>query len=290
MERIDIVVEGWDKYKLLDSGNNRKLELFEDLIIDRPEIQALWKKTNNIDLWAQSDAQFLWVEKGERWKKSQKTKDSWNISFEDIKMKLSFKGFKHVGIFPEHKDQWIEIIKIGKNNKNIKMLNLFGYTGAASIAGAIAGISVTHVDASKQTINSLKENIELSGLSKDSIRIICEDALRYTKRLIERGEKFEIIIMDPPAFGRGPKGEIWKVEDSLAELVELIPKILSEKAQMFILNGYASGYSARTFGELTKRFFNEKEGTISYGDIGIKQNNSDKILTTGIYTKWKKKK
>lgn len=286
MKREDITIKGWGDYELLDSGNGRKLERFGKIITDRPDPQVLWQK-NDTNIWLTAQAQFLWAQQGERWKLDKDLPDTWNISYKEIKLELSCKGFKHVGIFPEHSHQWDEIMDLGlsaqagKKNKGIRMLNLFGYTGAASIAGALAGMEVTHIDASKTTIATVKENMKLSGLSDTSVRTVCEDTLKYVKRLIQRGEQFEVIVMDPPAFGRGPKGEVWKIEESLGELLSLIPNILSPKAKLVILNGYASGYSARTFGELLSETFTN--GNISYGDIGIKQNKSEIVLTTGIY-------
>lgn len=285
MKREDIVVKGWDQYTLLDAGDGRKLESFAGVVTDRPDPQALWAKTDP-SVWVHAHAQFLWAQKGERWNVEKGIPETWNISYKNIVLELSFPGFKHVGIFPEHNHQWDQIVEVGKTNPGARMLNLFGYTGAASIAGASSGMQVTHVDASKTTIATVKKNVVLSGLPEDALRTVCEDALRYTKRLVERGEKFEVIVMDPPAFGRGPKGEVWKIEESLSELVSLIPSIMSDKASLVILNGYASGYAARTFAEL----FTEAlpKGDISYGDVGIEQKDTKHVLTTGIYAKWEK--
>jgi 23S rRNA (cytosine1962-C5)-methyltransferase len=285
MKREDIVIKGWDSYELIDSGGGRKLERFGSVITDRPDPQVLWSKENK-DEWIKAQAQFVWVQKGERWKLEKDMPETWISSYKDMKLELSCKGFKHVGVFPEHSDQWDQILSLGKKNKNLRMLNLFGYTGAASIAGALAGMEVTHIDASKTTIATVKENMKLSSLPENSVRTVCEDTLKYVKRLIQRGEEFEVIIMDPPKFGRGPKGEVWKIEESLAELLSLIPKILSLKAKMVILNGYASEYSARTFGELLKQSLVDTKGNVVYGDIGIEQKNSSRVLTTGIYAKW----
>lgn len=288
MKREDIIVKGWEDYELLDSGEGRKLERFSSIITDRPDPQVLWEK-QNLSLWPNAQAQFLWADKGERWKIEKGVPETWNLDYKNMKLELSCKGFKHVGVFPEHSHQWDEIIALGKKHKNLKMINLFGYTGAVSIAGALSDMEVTHIDASKTTIATVKENMKLSGLTESSIRTVCEDTLKYVKRLIQRGEKFEIIIMDPPKFGRGPKGEVWKIEESLGELMALIPQILSPKAKMVILNGYASGYSARTFGELlAEALLPRFEGAVLYGDIGIQQNGSERVLTTGIYSKWKK--
>ncbi len=166
------------------------------------------------------------------------------------------------------------------------MLNLFGYTGAASLVAAAEGARVTHIDASKQTVQTVRENIKRSNLPEDAVRLICEDALKYAKRLIQREEKFEVIVMDPPAFGRGPKGEVWKIEEKLAELLALVPHLLSDHARLVILNGYAAGYSARSFGEMLSDVL--PRGEITYGDVGIQQKNADRVLSTGIYATWKK--
>lgn len=283
MKRIDTTTAGWKDYELIDSGDGRKLERFGDVVVDRPDPQVLWEKSTPKE-WVRAQAQFVWADKGERWKLDKDITDTWNISCGEMTLALSLKGFKHVGIFPEHIVQWQEIIDLGKRVKGLTMLNLFGYTGAASVAGAQAGMQVTHVDASKTTIATVKDNIKASGLSSDSIRIVAEDALKYAKRLVARGEQFEVILMDPPAFGRGPKGEVWKIEESIQELIELIPKLLSPDAKLVIVNGYASGYSARTFAELLHGVL--PTGNITYGDVGIEQKKSDRVLTTGIYTKW----
>lgn len=281
MKRHDYVVGAWSDYELIDSGEGRKLERFGDIVLDRPDPQAIWQKKNK-DLWVDTHAQFIWAEKGERWKISKDVPESWIIGWRDIKMNLSFKGFKHIGIFPEHMEQWKKIYDFGQKNPEAKMLNLFGYTGAASIAGAKSGLKVTHVDASKQTVQTVKENAKSSGLDDDSIRYIVEDSLKYIRRLIARGEKFEVISMDPPAFGRGPKGEIWKIEESLTELISLIPQIVSSEKSLVVLNGYASGYSARTFAELLATIFPREN--IVYGDIGILENDDSRVLSTGIYS------
>jgi 23S rRNA (cytosine1962-C5)-methyltransferase len=282
MKRIDITTDGWDDYELIDSGGGRKLERFGGVVLDRPDPQALWHKSMP-EKWLDAQAQFLWADKGERWKLADGTPEVWQIARGDMKFELSLKGFKHVGIFPEHAHQWDELISLGKKNEGLKMLNLFGYTGAASIAGARAGMEVTHVDASKSTIETVKKNVELSGLPAEALRTICEDALRYAKRLVARGEQFDVIVMDPPAFGRGPKGEVWKIEESLLELVSLLPQLVSPNAKLVILNGYASGYSARTFGELLSDALGKEK--VSYGEIAIE--NNTRLLTTGIYAAWR---
>lgn len=284
--RSDNVVHGWEGYELLDSGDGRKLERFADMVLDRPDPQALWEKAD-ITLWDSAHARFEWGEKEERWKILKEIPKEWVVEWSKATFRLDLKEFKHIGIFPEHANQWDEIATIGKKEPQLRMLNLFGYTGAASVVAAQAGIAVTHVDASKHAIVALKENMQHSGLAEDAIRTITEDALKYAKRLVQRGEQFEIIVMDPPAFGRGPKGEVWKIEDGLGELLALIPQLLSPSAQLVILNGYAAGFSARTFGELLYDVLKEKDGEISYGDISVQQKKSNRLLTTGIFAEWK---
>lgn len=280
----DAITNGWSEYELCDSGNNRKLERFGRYLLDRPDPQALWNKSNPT-LWADVHARFAWKSEGERWTSQKDTPESWIITYNDISIQLAFAQFKHIGIFPEHQAQWEHLETIIKESTTpMRVLNLFGYTGVASLVAAKAGAFVTHVDASKTTIATVKENSERSGLPKDSIRVITEDAYKYARRLIERKEIFDIILLDPPAFGRGPKGEVWKIEEKLPELIALIPTLLSKDAKMVTLNGYAAGYSARSFAELLQDYL--PKGDIVYGDVGIAQKDTDRILPTGIYATW----
>lgn len=288
MTRNDIITIGWEGYSLIDSGDGRKLERFGKTILNRPDPQAIWHKTDK-QKWVSEDAHFAWAQQGEKWKVNKGVPLVWTIIYKDLNILLSFGKFKHVGIFPEHEAQWQEIKNICEKTKEVRVLNLFGYTGVASLVAVVSGAKVTHVDASKQTIQTVKENIKLSQLPEDSIRLVCEDALKYTKRLVARGEQFEVIIIDPPAFGRGPKGEIWKIEENLAELVALVPKLLSSSAELVILNSYTAGYSARSLGEIFTDTFLKKKGDIFYGDVGIKQENSERVLSTGTYSKWRAK-
>lgn len=286
MERHDKTITSWVEYSLIDSGNGRKLEKFGTLVCDRPDPQALWKKSLTVDTWASAQATFSQEGTTPQWVKEPTTLSEWGFGYKDIRLTLSFSEFKHVGVFPEHAWQWDFIQSVGARRPKMKLLNLFGYTGAASIAGAIVGMEVTHVDASKKMIDRTKENAKQSGLRPDALRVVCEDALKYAKRLIERGETFEAIVCDPPSFGRGPKGELWKIEEDLSSLVALFPKLLSGNPAFVLLNGYAAGYSARTFGELLCDTL--PPGVIQYGDVGIVQETSLRTLTTGIYGLWQK--
>lgn len=291
MKRIDSITKSWSDYELLDSGDNRRLERFGNLILDRPDPQALWSKSTPA-LWQEAVAQFARGEKSEhgaqnaKWTREKGIPDTWNFHFDTITLELACGAFKHIGVFPEHAEQWGSIAKKCDEYPNLKVLNLFGYTGACSIVAAAHGADVTHVDASKQTIATLKRNIALSGLPADAIRVITEDALKYAKRLILREEQFDIIVMDPPAFGRGPKGEVWKIEEKLPELLSLIPKLLTPTAKLVFLNGYAAGFSARSFGELLASAMKDR-GEVFYGDVGIQHTTGTRVLSTGIYAGWK---
>jgi 23S rRNA (cytosine1962-C5)-methyltransferase len=287
MKRNDVVTKGWSDYELLDSGNLRKLERFGSMILDRPDPQAIWNKYTP-ELWENTSAQFLWKQDGERWSVQKGIEETWNIHCDEVVLKLGLSKFKHIGIFPEHFEQWQVIKEIVKNNPGIKVLNLFGYTGAISVIAAKLGALVTHVDASKQTIQTVKENAQLSLVPEGNLKTIVEDALKYVKRLSQREETFDVIILDPPAFGRGPKGEVWKIEEKLSELMQYIPSICSKNIKMVLLNGYAAGFSARSFGELLEETMKDFGGEVVYGDVGIKEKNTDRILSTGIYSMWKK--
>lgn len=286
MIRNDTTTKAWGDYELIDSGDFRKLERFGAVTLDRPDPQAVWPKTD-VPAWAAAQAQFAAGTKGEKWAIARGTPDAWTVSFDRVKLNLSFGNFKHIGIFPEHAAQWELIANICDETPGLTMLNLFGYTGGASLVAAAHGAMVTHVDASKQTMQTVKDNIIASGLPADCMRLVVEDALKYAKRLVARGEQFDIITMDPPAFGRGPKGEVWKIEEKLAELMALLPALVSPHARLVVLNGYAAGFSARSFGQVLHDAMHEKGGDISYGDVTIAQ-RGDHVLPTGIYAMWNK--
>lgn len=289
MKRVDVVTAGWNAYALIDSGDGRKLERFAHMVLDRPDPQALWERSEP-KRWQLANAHFAWKEGGEKWKADKGMETAWELSYEELAFSLSLGKFKHIGIFPEHEAQWRELRALCRKEGGIRVLNLFGYTGAASIVAAAEGAKVTHIDASKQTIGIVKENMKRSRIADNAIRLVCEDALKYARRLVARGESFEAIIMDPPAFGRGPKGEVWKIEEKLAELLALVPQLLSKQARLVLLNGYAAGYSARSFGEMLSDVLKERKGEIVYGDVGILQQknekNADRVLSTGIYSRW----
>ena len=250
---------GWKEYELLDSGNFEKLERFGEYILIRPEPQAIWAASLSQDQWRKkANAHFNREQKdnyrfGEDakggWKKKDKMPDHWQIEYQhkelNLKLRLALTGFGHVGIFPEQANNWDfihETIHSWKVQES-KVLNLFAYTGAASVVARMAGAEVTHVDSSRPGLNWANQNMQLNKQS--DIRWVYEDALKFVKREVKRGNKYNGIIMDPPPYGRGPDGEKWMLQDKLNELVELSSKLLENKNRFFILSMYAVGLSAQ---------------------------------------------
>jgi len=283
-------------YELLDSGDGMKLERYGKFVLSRPDPQVLWKKKLGEEAWKNADAIFV---KGENsaWKIKKDLSegkagvpDRWQIEIGGLNFEIYLSKFKHVGIFPEQLSNWFwmsDLIK--KADRPVKVLNLFGYTGGASIACLKAGAEVVHVDASKTSIEHAKMNAEISGLSEKPIRWILDDGLAFVRREIRRGNKYDGIIMDPPAFGRGPKGEIWKIEESFQTLVEEAKKILSEKPLFFLINGYASGYSPIAYEENLSDL-KKIGGQTSSGELAIEESSNDgqtgRLLPAGIFARW----
>lgn len=286
MKYKDIITTNWDDYELLDSGDGRKLERFGEVVTDRPETQALWSKRKP-ELWKTADAVFNFVGQEGKWKVKSNITIDWNIRFKGCKFKLQRTAFKHVGLFPEHASQWEWLMsEIEGFVKRPKILNLFGYTGAASITAAKAGAEVTHVDASKQSVEWAKENMLASDLPKDTIKWVIEDALAYVRREARRGNKYEGILLDPPAFGRGTKGQVWRIENDLTELLKVIKEILSDKPGSFVLlSGYAAGYAPQSFAQAVESIFGSDHFNIQYGQLNIQESSTKRVIPTGIYVR-----
>lgn len=246
-------------YQLLDSGNRKRLERFGDFTFVRPEPKALWKATLPQHEWQNADAFYHRSEKGGGfWKYKTTLPESWNLQWNSIQFKIRPTQFKHMGLFPEHEVIWDYIqnqLKRAEPGSVPHVLNLFGYTGASTLAAAAAGARVTHVDGSKGTIAWARENAQLSNLGNRPIRWIPEDVMTYCKREQKRGTKYEGIIMDAPAFGRGTKGEVWKFEDDVPYLVELCKDLLSDKPLFIVLVSYATEYSSLVLKQLLQQHF-----------------------------------
>jgi len=276
-------VKGWSDYALLDSGEGMKLERFGDLTLARPDTQAIWQKHSPKE-WREADATFSLKEGKGRWQKKASAPERALMSFGDVQFSIRLGSFKHIGVFPEQADNWRFIKEQVEKQKEPKVLNLFGYTGVATLVAAKAGAHVTHVDASKQSLDLASANAGLSELPKDRVRWIPDDALAFVKREARRGTRYDGIVLDPPAFGRGAKGQVWHIEQDLPKLLVVLKDLLSEKPSSFlVLNGYAAGYSATTFSQLVLEQFPTLKGT--YGELLLAEENGNRQLPSGIYVR-----
>lgn len=285
MKNLNLTLKPWSDYELLDSGNNRKLERYGEYVLIRPETQAIWDP-GSPELWANADAEFKFTgEKGGKWLNN-RLPGEWQLAWHEAKFSLRLTAFKHTGVFPEQAANWEWLSEKLKNLKEPQVLNLFGYTGAASIVAALHGARVTHVDASKQSNTWAKDNAALSGIKEGSIRYILDDALAFTEREVRRGSKYAGIILDPPAFGRGASGEVWRIEEHLSKLLEALRKIFSdEPGAFFLLNGYAAGYSPQSFVQAVESVFPKKLSG-EFGELNIPESHSSRVIPSGVYVRF----
>lgn len=278
-------------YELIDSGNGRRLEKFGDYILDRPDPQIVWDKKLTNDEWSKADAIFTrtFNDKGKWIINNSKMPDSWQVTHNDLKFNLKLSPFKHTGIFPEQSWQWDEITKIIKlQKKEVNILNLFGYTGAATLAACSAGAKVTHVDASRPAITWFRENQKLSNLIDKPVRIIIDDCLKFTQREIKRNVKYDGIIMDPPVYGHGPNGEKWKFNEDFPKLLDNCVNLLSKNPIFVIVNAYAVSTSSLTLSNILKDKLNSFNGKITNGELMIIEKSAKRTLSTGIWGMWTK--
>lgn len=277
------------EYELLDSGNGEKLERYGPYILRRPDPEALWEKSK-IELWDKSDLRFIRNGTKTKWISSPGVPKNWNIEFGGLNFSIRPTSFKHTGLFPEQLPNWQWTEKIINNEeKKISVLNLFGYTGGATLVCAKAGAEVCHVDGSKTAVEWARINAELSGLKDAPIRWIVDDVLVFLKREIKRGRKYDAIIMDPPSFGHGPKDELWKIEEHFLLLMKLCREILSDDPLFIIINGYTAGYSAIAYENNLKDIMKDCGGRIEIGELVIEESESDRLLPSGIFARWEKK-
>lgn len=245
------VTNGFKEYKILDVGDGEKLESWNGVVLRRPDPEVIWPKTKTV--W-KSDATYNRSNKGGgAWKSENSIPSSWQIHYKELTFNLKLMGFKHTGLFPEQASNWDIIIeKIKKSNREVKVLNLFAYTGGASVAALYAGASVVHVDSSRGMVDWAKENIKSSGLDNKPIRYIVDDVKKFVAREIRRGNKYDMIIMDPPSFGRGSSGEVWDIEKDLYNLVKSCSEILTDDPMMFLINSYTTGLSLSVLENILK--------------------------------------
>ena len=286
------LVRDFNEYQILDMSEGMKLENWNGKELLRPDPQIIWNNKEHPEYWDKVDAIYTRSNKGGgAWEvKNKKLPESWQVHYKDLTFNLKLMGFKHTGLFPEQAYNWNLIReKIKEANRPVKVLNLFAYTGAASVAALSAGAEVVHVDSSRGMIDWAKENVIASGLEDRPIRFLVDDVVKFVKREIRRGNKYDIILMDPPSYGRGANGEIWDIERDLYPLVELCTEILSDDPIMFIINSYTTGLSMTVLENVLSLTVDKKvKGTISSDELGVPMKDSELILPCGIYARWEK--
>lgn len=285
-----LTTTGWQDYELIDSGSGQKLERYGQYILVRPDPQAIWKPALPQDAWQRAHAVFRKTapEKGV-WETRGNMPAQWVMSCSGLKFYCKLTPFKHTGVFPEQSVQWDWIEqKVRAENRALNILNLFAYTGIATLIAARVGAKVTHVDASYQAITWAKENQKLANLSDNPIRWIVDDAIKFCKREQRRGVKYDGIVMDPPVFGHGPKGERWDFNKSFPQLLEICANLLSEKFVFFLVNAYAVSASALMLKNCLQDTLKNLPGTIEEGELAIKETSSKRLLSTGIFATYSK--
>ncbi len=284
-----LVTPGWEDYELLDSGAGAKLERFGPYTFVRPEPQALWQPALPEKDWANADAVFQGSDEqeGGRWQFRRPVEPRWIMRYKHVHFWAQATSFRHLGVFPEQASHWEWMSKQIKDaQRPVKILNLFGYTGLSTLVAASAGASVTHVDASKKTIAWARENQVLSGLEDRPIRWLVDDALKFVQREARRQATYDGFIIDPPKFGRGPKGEVWKLEESLPELLQACQAILSESPLFIVLTAYAIRASALSLYYGLDEIMSGYTGAIMTGEMGILERSAGRILSTAIFARW----
>jgi len=274
---------------LLDSGNGYKLERYGTYRLIRPEAEAMWQKALPAREWQQADGRFIATpeENGGHWESTNQLPESWIIRYKDLRMKVQTTASRHIGVFPEQGAQWDWIYnQVKKASRPIQVLNLFGYTGLATLAAAAAGASVTHIDASRKAVSWARENQALSGLTDKPIRWIVDDALKFVQRESRRGARYEGIILDPPKFGRGPKGEVWEFYKLISELLHSCKQILSPHPLFVVITAYAVKASALTLHYVLEELMSDWKGQIEAGEIALEEQSARRLLSTAIHARW----
>ena len=283
------ISEEWKDYECISAGNGEKLERWGNVIFRRPEPQAMWP-IEKTDLWNKVDGFYHRSNKGGGyWDFKSKLPEFWTVKYKDLTFKVSPTNFKHTGLFPEQAANWdFSMNKIKSANRPIKVLNLFAYTGAATMAASKAGaVEVVQVDASKGMTEWAKENMRLCGLEDHKIRFIVDDCLKFVQREARRGNKYDVIIMDPPSYGRGPNGEVWKFEQNLDVLINACMEILSDNPLFFLINAYTTGISSTVLFNILKTTMEKKYGgKVEAGEIGLPITENNLVLPCGIYGRW----
>ncbi len=275
----------WIDYELIDSGEGAKLERFGDYTISRPDPRAIWLRHASQEVWQNADAQYIRSSKESGdWKIVREPPIDWHLTYNGLKFNLKPTSFKHVGVFPEQAVNWDWIGNKLKASNQKRVLNLFAYTGGATLASAKAEATVTHVDSSQSSIHWAKENAAASGLSQSPIRWILDDVSKFVNREIRRGNTYDAIILDPPRFGRGTKGEVWKLDDNLTSLLTLCKQLISNNPLFIILNAYTADLSSIALDNTLRDVMND--GIVETMELTIKDTTSERLLPHGIISRW----
>lgn len=286
------LVNDFYDYQILDMAHGEKLESWGGYLLQRPDPQIIWPDESNSKLWKRVDAKYIRSTTGGGEWQINKKRDSFHVTYRDLTFCLKLMGFKHTGLFPEQAVNWNYVRDvIEKSEKEVKVLNLFAYTGAASVAALKSGAIVTHVDSSRGMVDWAKENVAANHLEDKPIRFLVDDCLKFVKREIRRGNKYDIILMDPPSFGRGAKSEVWSIEKDLYELVNCCSELMSKDFKLFLINSYSTGLSKTVLENVLYLTVNQKQsGFISSEEIGIPMKNSNLVLPCGVTVMWEKEK
>lgn len=283
-----LLAKDWKDYELLATSDGYKLERWKDIYLLRPDPQIIWHQDNAFQK-KQIHAKYIRSNTGGgHWENFKNTPVSWQVHYKNLTFNIKQMGFKHTGLFPEQAVNWDFMIdKIKHANRSISVLNLFAYTGGATVACLSAGASVVHVDSSRGMVDWCKENVEASGLKDKSVRYIVDDVLKFVKREIRRGHHYDAIVMDPPSYGRGANGEVWSIEKNLNELLNLCVELLSDKPLFFLINSYTTGLSSKVLENMLNLLLLPKyKGVVTSGEVGLPQKNSDIVLPCGIYGRY----
>lgn len=286
------LVNDFNDYKILDMADGYKLEKWHNYILQRPDPQIIWHNKTNPSLWNNINAKYTRSSSGGgSWEVFNNMDDIFKVKYHDTYFLLKLMGFKHTGLFPEQATNWNLLEEVIKNsNRPLKVLNLFAYTGAASVIALKSGAEVVHVDSSKGMVDWAKENVKLNNLEDKPIRFLVDDCLKFVKREIRRGNTYDIILMDPPSFGRGSKNEVWSIEKDLYNLINDCSNLMSDNFKLFLVNTYSTGLSKTIIENVLRLTVNKKKkGIISSDEIGIPMENSNLILPCGITTIWQDK-
>lgn len=282
------IAKDWDDFELIDAGQGKKLERWGERYLLRPDPQAIWPFDKRSAAWGKIDAVYRRSDKGGgQWDYNREIPETWNIKRKGITYKIGTMGFKHTGLFPEQAANWDWMAELAAKNPGMKVLNLFAYTGGATLACLKNGAEVVHVDASKGMVEWAKDNARLSGLEDAEVRFIVDDCNKFVARELRRGSKYKAIIMDPPSYGRGPSGEAWKIEDMLYDLVESCSLLLDDEPVFFLINSYTTGLQPQTLSNILKYTVADKfGGSIESDGVGLEISSSGLILPCGASGRW----